>query len=324
MKRVSFLLAIFLSLSLHAELEIRTQVVMGTFATIKLSSSDKLLFHNTFTILKRVDNSLSSYKKNSPVYKLNRDKKASINLYTYEALTLSQKYYAQSGGYFNIAIGSITKDLYHFGEDERSPKNWEFNVSDTSFSTLSFDKLSAELGQGVKIDLGGFGKGYGVDRAVEYLRVNGVENGSVALSGDIRCLGVCEMLINNPFSDEALASFMTTQGDIGVSTSGNYNRFVDSVKHNHLINPKTKTSQQNFISITLISTLQNSDLDAYATAASVMPKELAYRFLNSLDVGYIIMEESHKVVVSENIEKFCKNLYVDTRSKKYPEYVDDK
>ncbi|MDQ7069017.1 MAG: FAD:protein FMN transferase [Sulfurimonas sp.] len=58
--------------------------------------------------------------------------------------------------------------------------------------------------------------------------------------------------------------------------------------NNHLINPKTKESQKSFISLTLISTLPNSDIDAYATAASVMPKELAYRFLNSLDVGYII------------------------------------
>lgn len=279
---------------------------MGTFASISLNESSRGLFKGAFSVLARVDNSLSSYKTNSPIYKLNRDKQANINLYTYEALILSQKYYQKSAGYFNVAIGSVTKDLYRFGKDERLPKSWELNTSDTSFDELTFNKFSAKLGQGVKIDLGGFGKGYGVDRAIEYLKINGVRNARVALSGDIRCLGVCEININNPFADEPLLHFFTTNEEMAISTSGNYNRFVGTEKNNHLINPKTKQSQNTFISITLISTLPNSDIDAYATAASVMPKELAYEFLDSLDVAYVVLESDRKLVVSENISLYVK------------------
>ncbi|MDF1883529.1 FAD:protein FMN transferase [Sulfurimonas sp. SAG-AH-194-C21] len=277
---------------------------MGTFASISLSESNKGLYKGAYAVLLRVDNALSSYKKNSPIYKLNRDKKADINFYTYEALLLSQKYYKKSGAYFNVAIGSVTKDLYHFGEDERIPQSWELNVSDTSFNTLVFDKKRAKLGQGVKIDLGGFGKGYGVDRAIEYLKINTVQEARVSLSGDIRCLGICEININNPFSDEALLHFFTKEEEMGISTSGNYNRFVGTKENNHLINPKTKESQQNFISLTLISTLPNADIDAYATAASVMPKELAYKFLDSLDLAYVVLETDKKLVISENIALF--------------------
>ncbi len=306
--KLLFVLFIFLCLNAEEALQTRTKVLMSTFATISLSESNKDLFKGAFSILNTVDKSLSSYNKNSPIYKLNQDKKATINLYTYEALLLSQKYYVKSAGYFNIAIGSVTKDLYRFGKDERVPKGWELNASDTSFDTLTFDKYSAKLGQGVKIDLGGFGKGYGVDRVVEYLKINNVKKARVALSGDIRCLGICEISINNPYSDVALLRFVTRKEEMAISTSGNYNRFVGTEDNNHLINPKTKQSQKIFISITLISTLQNSDIDAYATAASVMPKELAYKFLDSLDLAYVILGSDRKLVISENI-----SLYVNVQ-----------
>ena len=307
MKLFSLLLA-FLCLNAQEGLQTRTKVLMGTFATISLTESKKDLLKGAFATLISIDNSLSSYNQNSPIYKLNKDKKADINLYTYEALLLSKKYYKESAGYFNIAIGSVTKDLYHFGEDERVPQNWELNTSDTSFDALTFNKHTAKLAQGVKIDLGGFGKGYGIDRVMEYLKINGVKKAEVALSGDIRCLGVCEININNPYSDEPLLGFLTRKEEIAISTSGNYNRFVGIEKNNHLINPKTKQSQKDFISITLISTLPSSDIDAYTTAASVMPKELAYKFLDSLDLAYVILESDRKLVISENI-----SLYVNVQ-----------
>ncbi len=125
-------------------------------------------------------------------------------------------------------------------------------------------------------------------------------------SGDIRCLGICPIEIHNPLSKTPLLSFTTKEPDIGISTSGNYNRYVKSKKNNHLINPKTKHSQNNFISITLISHLPNADLDAYATASSVMPKQKAYTFLDSLDLAYVVLESDKKKVVSKNIMIFTK------------------
>ena len=64
------------------------------------------------------------------------------------------------------------------------------------------------------------------------------------------------------------------QENTAISTSGNYRRYVQNSDYNHLINPKTRASQKTFASISLISDrYSNSDLDAYATAASVMPKQ---------------------------------------------------
>jgi FAD:protein FMN transferase len=288
---------------------------MGTFATVSLESKNKEYFKPTFETLSEVEGALSSYKENSPIFILNEKKSTTLLPYTYEALLLSEKYYERSDGYFNIAIGSVTKDLYKFGKDESVPTRESLQKSDTSFKGLHFDSKKAFISNSIKLDLGGMGKGFGVDKAIAFLKSKGVKKAVLALSGDIRCLGTCSIEIKNPFEQTPLASFKTKKCEIGVSTSGNYNRYVDNVKNNHLINPKTKFSQEKFASITLVSKLPNSDLDAYATAASVMPMKKAYAFLDSLDLAYVVVQTDKSVVVSENIEAYVEELLFYNRAK---------
>ncbi len=294
----------------------RTQISMGTFITVSVEEKDKKYIEDGFRIIKDVENSLSSYKKTTPIFKLNRDKKAKLDSYSYEALRLSQKYYKRSGGYFDITIGSITKDLYRFGEDERAPKMQELQEAFVSFDALSFCKTEARLNKFTKLDLGGMGKGFGVDKVVAYFKKNAVERAVISLSGDIRCLATCSIDIQDPFSDTVFASFQTRKSETGISTSGNYNRYVDSVEYNHLINPKSKLSQKSFSSITLIATLPNSDLDAYATAASVMPIKKAYSFLNSLNLAYIVIQNDKELIFSDNLYYYVKELVFKETSKK--------
>ncbi len=103
---------------------------------------------------------------------------------------------------------------------------------------------------------------------------------------------------------------------MAISTSGNYNRYVKSTKNNHLINPKLKRPQDKFISITLISSMKNSDLDAYATTSSVMPLKKAYEFLDSLDLAYITMSSDGKLRFSANLMSKIKNLRMNDTAKK--------
>jgi FAD:protein FMN transferase len=225
-------------------------------------------------------------------------------------LQLSAHYYKQTNGYFDITIGSITKGLFHFGEEERIPTQKELLDAKVDFKGLHFTRKRAWIDEGVKVDLGGMGKGFGVDKAVALLKEQGVTRGVVALSGDIFCLHACEMRIQDPFSSATLASFTMAQGNTAISTSGNYRRYVQSSDYNHLINPKTRTSQKTFASISLISDrYSNSDLDAYATAASVMPKQEAFAFLNAFRrLGYLVVTNDKKMVMNEDFKTLTKEL----------------
>jgi thiamine biosynthesis lipoprotein len=277
---------------------------MGTFVSIAIDKQHKELLQPSFEIIKRVEDSLSSYKKTSPIYQLNAKKNARLDKYSYEGLKDAVQYYKQTDGYFDIAIGKITKDLYRFGDKERIASQSELEKSCTSIKGLKFNTYEAFLKHDIKIDLGGMGKGFAVDKVNTFLKQNKVEKAIIALSGDIRCIGSCKIIVNNPLDPQhPLAVFRMHNS--GVSTSGNYNRYVKSLQYNHLINPKTKQSEQKFISVTLISKLPSTTLDAYATAASVMPMQKAYAFLNTQMLGYIILQADKKLILSKNIAEYA-------------------
>ncbi len=321
----TLLLLIVLALFLEAKTISRTQVIMGTFITISTDEQNKNYIEEAFNIVKAVDLSLSSYNPEATIYKLNRDLfQAGLDKYSYEALQLSQKYYENTDGYFDISVGSITKKLYKFGEDERVPTSNELSNAVVKLKGLHVEKDKAYMEPGMQIDLGGMGKGFAVDKVSEFFRGKGIKNTIISASGDIRCLSTCTLNIQDPFTDKNLARFETVSDDLGITTSGNYNRYVKSVKNNHLIDPKQKKPQNKFVSITLIGDINSADLDAYATASSVMPTKNAYKFLDRIGVGYIVVESDKNLVVSRNISKFTKDLVVNNTMKNKPRYIEYK
>lgn len=281
---------------------------MGTYASISLPKEDAHLANLAFERLNNVEMSLSSYDENAEIYILNHNREVFLSSDTYEALKLSSEYYKETNSYFDISVGSITKGLFHFGENEILPKEKELQRAKIDFNGLHFDKTKAWLEEGTVIDLGGMGKGFGVDKAVEILKEQGVKESVVSLSGDIYCISVCSMSVQNPFAETVLASF--SMKDSAISTSGNYRRFVQSKDNNHLIDPKKKKPQKTFASVTLISDkLSNSTLDAYATAVSVMPYSKAMTFLNgNKEIGYLIVKTDKKVYMNENFKILTKDL----------------
>ncbi len=297
---------LFISTLLFSEMLERTQMLMGTFVTITLPQENKEALQKSFEIVRSVENALSSYDKNADIYRLNHEREVAISSYTYKALLLSQQYYKESDGYFDITVGSITKDLYHFGEHERVAKNSELNVAKIDLNGLHFTPKRAWLDNGITVDLGGMGKGFGVDRVADFLKEQNITQGKIALSGDIRCLDICTIAVQNPFGESTVAKFITKQPNTAISTSGNYRRYIESKTNNHLIDPKRKASQQTFASITLLSHGSSADIDAYATAASVMPLKKAISFLDNLELGYVLVTTSGKEYVSDKLDTFVK------------------
>ncbi|MDO9265713.1 MAG: FAD:protein FMN transferase [Sulfurimonas sp.] len=292
---------------------------MSTFITISVDEKNANLITDGFDIIKNIEMSLSSYNPKARIYLLNKNLHVEVDDNVYESLSLCKKYYAATDGYFDITVGSITKDLYGFGESERVATPLELQDAKVDIDGLRFNEKEAFIDKGIKVDLGGMGKGFAVDKVADYYKSKGVNSAVISASGDIRCLSVCKMDVQDPFvEDGSLLSFETTKDDLGITTSGNYNRYVESTKNNHLIDPKAKKPQTSFISITLIGELSSSDLDAYATAASVMPTKKTYEFLDALEVGYIIMQSDEEIVISKNIAKYAKNLTVSDTLKKQP------
>ncbi|UPT77077.1 FAD:protein FMN transferase [Sulfurovum sp. XGS-02] len=278
-------------------LQTRTQVHMGTFVSISLPETYSQEITRSFELIQRIENSLSTYDESAILAKLNKTHHVAYDPYLAEALRLSISYYHQSNGYFDITIGSISKKLYHFGEETTySPSREALEKAHLDIHGIVIDNQNIMTDKNITIDLGGMGKGYGADKVAHYLDEQNITEGIIALSGDIRCLDRCEVYLQSPYSEQTFARVKSKKAQLSISTSGTYRRFATTKEEHHLINPKTASQGREFVSVSLFTTANNAKIDAYATALSVMSKAEALAFLKERkEIGFVLVDNEGKV-----------------------------
>ncbi len=97
----------------------------------------------------------------------------------------------------------------------------------------------------VAIDLGGYLKGYALDRAAAILREHGVHDALINIGGNILALGSkngepWSVGIQHPRRPEPLATLQLHDGE-AIGTSGDYQRFfeLDGKRYCHLLDPRS-------------------------------------------------------------------------------------
>jgi thiamine biosynthesis lipoprotein len=174
---------------------------------------------------------------------------------------------------------------------------------------------------GMRIDLGGIAKGYGIDRAVEALTDRGAVGGLVDVGGDIFCFGMnrngekgWKIGIQEPVNPGGVLVVLNIN-QAAVATSGDYRRFViiDGERYSHIVNPDTGTSATGTPSVTIISrtTIQ---ADALATAVSVMGYQKGVRLLGTIEdteaVILVPLEEGGlEKIYTEGMDKYIDTSY---------------
>lgn len=279
----------------------RTQAHMGTLISVNVA--DETLSDDVFLLFADLDNRLSTYKSDSEISNLNRKFELNVSEVTRTILKRSMEMYRISDGAFDVTVGSFTHNSYRFGyETQHLPTKAELKKAEQYVGSqrIKIEKESVRILPGTVIDLGGIGKGYAVDLAIDLLRQKGIFNAVVAASGDIGCLGECAVSIQDPFHPQGnIGTITSTLPRLAVSTSGNYERYVKNKSHNHLIDPKTGQSQQYYASITLIDIGDNTRIDALATAVSVMDAKKAIAMLKQLNIAYVLIYNDGTTVKSK-------------------------
>ena len=271
---------------------------MGTL--IHVTVAEEKLSDAIFREFSMLDQTLSSYKNDSEISRLNRDFELNASEATREILERSLEMYRLSDGAFDVTIGSLTHTGYRFGyKDEHIPSLKEVKRLGklVESSRIHIEGERIRIDPHTIIDLGGIGKGYAVDRAIRILERSGVEKGVIAASGDVGCLGECDVSIQDPFHpDGSIAVISSSLQRFAISTSGNYERYIKTKANNHLLNPKTHKPQQQYASVTLMDVGDNTRLDALATAVSVMEEKKAVEMLETLHIGYVLIRNDGRMV----------------------------
>lgn len=171
----------------------------------------------------------------------------------------------RSDGLFNPAIGNLVR-LWGFHADTYAPKlPSETEIARLVTARPEMDDLIFAEGRvssrnpAVRIDLGGYAKGYALDRAAALLRQAGVKNALVNIGGNIIALGrkgdrPWRVGIQHPRRGGALATLDLHDGE-AIGTSGDYQRYfeVDGRRYCHLIDPRSGRPVEGVQAVTVIA-----------------------------------------------------------------------
>lgn len=215
----------------------------------------------------------------------------------------------QSEGLFNPAIGQLI-DAWGFHQND--PDGKRAPPSQESINTLlqqvpSMDDLQIDGIQmhskntAVKLDFGAFGKGYGIDLAMEHLKELGINNAILNAGGDLRAIGSrngepWRIAIRHP-SGEGVLGVIETQGSESIFTSGDYERNFtwQGKRYHHIIDPRTGYPATGTRSVTVIHN-DATTADAAATALFIAGPSQWYEIAMRMGLRYVLLVDSDNTI----------------------------
>jgi thiamine biosynthesis lipoprotein len=131
-----------------------------------------------FEEVDRIEGALSRYRETSDITQMNHlpaGKPLHVALDTFECLRISGEIHARTGGAFDITVGFLVDCWRDEDKRPRTPSQEELQLAldHTGTDLILLDEPTcavALLTSPVRVDLGGVGKGYAVDRMAETLR----------------------------------------------------------------------------------------------------------------------------------------------------------
>ena len=311
--------------------------VFGTIVDISIyGESDKKAEEGTQAVLKeftRLHHSFHAWKKsdlthlNESIAKNKPYKNASAELI--EIIKEVKILEDASNHLFNPAIGELI-DYWGFHQDEFNPiypdqskikslveRNPSLDQIRIAGSTIS------STNPHVKIDLGGYAKGYALDRASKILRDHHIKNALINIGGNIIAIGQhgnkpWRVGIQDPRGSQAIAKLDLLDG-WAIGTSGDYQRYfiIDGVRYCHLIDPFTGFPVQGVYSVTvLLEPSQNAGAlsDVLSKPLFIGKKEDRRAIAEKLNIRHYLIIEDKLISMTQTMAD--KIQFLDVHSQK--------
>ena len=272
-----------------------------------------------------LENMLSIFKKSSVVSRINNDndkKVLKVPPELFRLLKRSREYYTLTQKAFDITVCPFV-ELWGFGANKNNPPGP--TVVRETLTRVGFDKIKLSEQDftvtfndpGMKIDFGGFAKGYAVDEASRILKESGIKSGIVNMGGDLYCIGAgpdnrsWSIGIRDPVHKNEILAVLRIRNR-AIATSGDYENFYicNGETRTHIIDPRTGyTVSSNLRSVTIIAD-DCATADAFATAVFVMGENKGLETVEKLSgiECFLIVENGSevKVVMSSGMKKYLK------------------
>jgi FAD:protein FMN transferase len=296
----------------------REEAIMGTRIAVQLWSTEPNLARHAIDAvmadMHRTDELMSTYKPESQLSQVNAhgfERPVQVDADIIDVVEKSLEYSRLSDGIFDITYASVGH-LY----DYRAQVHPTEDEIASALPSIDYRQLEVDheartirfLQPGMRIDLGGFAKGWAVDRGVEILRALGIGHAMVNAGGDTRLLG--DRLgkpwlvgIRDPRRDGAVVTRIPLE-DEAISTSGDYERYFehDGVRHHHILVPGTGKSPSSVRSVTVIGPTATRT-DGLTKPIFILGVERGMEYVRRIgDIEAVIIDKQGQVYYSPGLE----------------------
>lgn len=308
----------------------RARLSMGSdvriTASVSRESEALRAFEKVFDEFDRLDRLLSVWHANSDVSRINAAAgraPVTVSAETIEVVRAAQQVGEWTGGKFDVTFGALS-GLWKFDHDQDNqiprPADVRARLPDIDIQAVVVDTDRRTVflpRRGMRLHLGGIGKGYAVDRAAAILRAGGISDFLIQAGGDLYASGSrndrpWRAAIRDPRADRSFAAMNLR--DETFSTSGDYERFFirDGRRYHHILDPDTGEPARGCRSVTIVAR-QAMLADALSTGVFVLGPQAGMMLIEKLpDVEGVIVTDRNTVMVSSGLTERLERLHPPT------------
>jgi thiamine biosynthesis lipoprotein len=268
--------------------------MMGATYTITIYGRDaaqmQAAVEDAFEEGRRLDRMLSNYIPDSDLSDVNHraaQKPVKVVQDLFDVLSSCVRYGQESEGTFDVTVGPLMKVWGFYKHEGHLPRPEEVKraMEKVGYRNILLDPQERTVRfakPGVEIDLGGYGKGYAVDRMVEVLKGDGVTTALVSASNSsIYGLGSppnedgWPVRIRDPKNENKTAAQVNLK-DESLSTSGSYEKFfiADGKVYSHIMDPRTGYPAPGMLAVSVIAP-KTLDSEVWAKPFFILGREWA-------------------------------------------------
>ena len=300
----------------------RSHVTMGTEIDLTAWTADdsraEAAFAAVFGEFDRLDAMMSVWKDGSDVLRLNAaagDHAVPVSPETREVLELARQVSESTGGRFDVTFAALS-GLWKFDnqdKDDRIPdrREIEARLPLVDYRDLEVDDRAGTAflrRKGMRVNLGGIGKGYAVDRSVAILRRSGLRDFMIQAGGDMYVGGTrgdrpWRLGIRDPRGPADRSFAMLDLTDATFSTSGDYERFFirDGRRYHHILDLRAGEPARLCRSVTLV-TERAVIADALAKGVFVLGPDAGMALIERTPgVQGVIVSAKNEVLISSGL-----------------------
>jgi FAD:protein FMN transferase len=310
----------------------RSRLSMGSEIRITASVSNEpdalRAFEKVFDEFDRLDRLLSVWHAGSDVSRINTAAgraPVDVTAETFDVLRTAMQVGEWTGGKFDVTFGALS-GLWKFDHDQDNripqPADVRARLPDVDYRAVELnpDRRTVFLPrQGMRLHLGGIGKGYAVDRAAAILRADGVSDFLIQAGGDLYAGGSrgdrpWRAAIRDPRGPVDRLFAALDVRDETFSTSGDYERYFirDGRRYHHILDPDSGEPARGCRSVTIVAR-QATIADALSTGVFVLGPQAGMALIERLpDVEGVIVTDRNTVMVSSGLTARLERLQSPT------------